>query len=121
MSHFEATEALTDLLGRVAGVRSALLLDANGSLVAQADREGLADAPLFAISCHRVARETLAAAERLGQGPVGQILLEAERGALAILPWQDGRVLCLVLSPLSIPGQVFFEARRLMAALSPAP
>ena len=119
MSQRDATEALTDLLGRVAGLRSALLLDENGSLVAHADREGLADAPLFAISCHRMARETLAAAERLGQGPVGQIVLQAERGTLAILPGEDGRTLCLVLSPQGIPGQACFEARRLLAALPP--
>ncbi len=117
MSHREATEALTDLLGRVAGLRSALLLDENGSLVAHADREGTADASLFAIPCYRMARETLAAAERLGQGSVGQIVLQAERGSLAILPWQDGRTLCLVLSPQGIPGQACFEARRLLAAL----
>ena len=119
MSHSEATEALTDLLGRVAGLRAALLLDENGSLVAHADRDELADAPLFAISCYRMARETLAAAERLGQGPVGQIVLEAEHGTLALLPGEEGRTLCLVLSPQGIPGQACFEARRLLAALAP--
>jgi predicted regulator of Ras-like GTPase activity (Roadblock/LC7/MglB family) len=118
MAQREVQEALADLLGRVAGLRSALLLDAHGSLVASADREGSPDLPLFAVSCHRMARETLAAAERLGQGPVGQIVLEAERGTLAILPWEDGRTLCLTLAPQGIPGQALFEARRFMAALS---
>jgi predicted regulator of Ras-like GTPase activity (Roadblock/LC7/MglB family) len=121
MSKRDVTEALADLLGRVAGLRSALLLDENGSLVASADREGSSDLPLLAVSCRRMARETLAAAERLGQGPVGQIVLEAERGTLAILPWEDGRTLCLTLSPHAIPGQALFEARRLLAALPARP
>ena len=45
--------------------------------------------------------------------------LEAERGTLAILPGENGRTLCLVLSPQGIPGRACFEARRLLAALPP--
>lgn len=116
-----AREALAELIGRAAGIRTALLLDTQGSLVAHADREGLTDLPLLALACRRMVREAQAAADRLAQGPPGQIVLEAERATLAILPGADGRTLCLVLAPEGIPGRALFEARRTLAALPPAP
>ncbi|MFA5028285.1 MAG: roadblock/LC7 domain-containing protein [Candidatus Methylomirabilota bacterium] len=112
-------EGLRALLGQTAGIRAALLLDAQGTVVAHAERgEPMAPGPL-ALACHRMVRETRAAADRLAQGPVDQILLDAERATLAILPDEAGRTLCLLLTPEAIPGQALFAARRTLAALPP--
>jgi predicted regulator of Ras-like GTPase activity (Roadblock/LC7/MglB family) len=114
----DLAEPLTGLLTRVPGLRSVFLLDARGSLAGHADRGGLVDLPLLALSCHRLARETLGTALRLQQGPVGQIVLEAERVTLLLLPAEDGRTLCLLLDPEAAAGQALFEARKLFALLT---
>jgi len=113
----ELSERLAGLLTRVPGLMSAFLLDAQGSLAGQTDRTELSGLPLLALSCHRLARETLGAAQRLRQGPVGQIVLETERVTLLLLPAEDGRTLCLLLEAAGTVGQALFEARKLMTLL----
>jgi predicted regulator of Ras-like GTPase activity (Roadblock/LC7/MglB family) len=65
-------------------------------------------------------RETVAAAEGLGQGSVTDVLLEAERASLALIPLKTSCALCLLLAPDAIPGQGIFEARRAASALDQA-
>ena len=106
---------LANLVGRVAGARSAILVDQDGVLIARASRGPGVD--LEAAGAGLLLRETLAAAERLSQGMVGEVLLEAERGTLAMIPLKNACCLCLLLGPDAVQGRGLFEARRAAFAL----
>lgn len=118
MAPADLPRLLAGLFDRVAGLQVALYLDRHGSLVSHAGGGGLAEAQRLAVACQRLARETAAAADRLGHGPAAQIVLEAERATLALLPAGEG-CLCLLLGEAALVGQALFEARRLLLHLPP--
>lgn len=108
---------LTDLLHRVAGLRGAILLDQEGMLIAQASQGADLDLEGAGASAGLLLRETLAAAERLSQGEIGEVLLEAERMTVAMIPLKSACGLCLFLGSEAILGRSLFEARRAAFAL----
>jgi predicted regulator of Ras-like GTPase activity (Roadblock/LC7/MglB family) len=108
---------LTGLLGRVAGARGAVLLDQRGAPIAQACQGPVRDLETGTARAGPLLRETLAAAQRLGQGTVGDVLLEAEHMAVAMLPLKNAHSLCLFLSPEAVLGRGLFEARKAAFAL----
>jgi len=111
---------LEELLARVAGSRGAILVDDAGVAIAQASRGSLPQLEALGAGCTLLLRETAAAAERLGQGPLSDLLLETERATLALIPLKAGCSLCVVLAADAIPGQSVFEARRAALALEPS-
>jgi predicted regulator of Ras-like GTPase activity (Roadblock/LC7/MglB family) len=113
----ELSAVLASLVCRVPGALAALLVDRHGVPLARShgDTSGL-EAPANRLVA--LLRRTLEAAERLDQGPVGDVLLEAERRALALVPLRDGCCLLLLVQPAAPPGHVLFEARRAAAALT---
>lgn len=117
MPALDLNEILADLLGRVAGVRGAILVDQDGVLIAQASRGPAVDLEAAGAGAGLLLRETVAAAERLGQGTVGEVLLEAERGTVAMIPLKNACCLCLLLGPDAVLGRGLFEARRAAFAL----
>ncbi len=114
-SDFQAV--LTDLLHRVAGLRGAILLDQEGMPIAQASQGGGLDLQAAGAGASLLLRETLAAAERLSQGEVGEVLLEGERMTVAMIPLKSACSLCLLLGSDAILGRSLFEARRAAFAL----
>ncbi len=113
----ELSAVLASLVCRVPGAVAALLLDPNGVPLARShgDTSGL-EAPADRLL--GFLRRTLEVAERLDQGPVGDVLLEAERRTLALIPLRHGCCLLLLVRPAAPPGHVLFEARRAAAALT---
>ncbi len=109
---------LTDLLHRVAGLRGVILLDQEGIPIAQASQGAAVDLEAAGAGASLLLRETLTAAERLGQGTVGEVLLEAERMTLAMVPLKNACSLCLLLAPEATLGRGLFEARRTAFALN---
>lgn len=103
---------LDDLLRRVAGSRSAILLDQAGIPIAQAGQGAGLDLEAACAGAGLLLRETLAAAERLGQGAVGEVLLEAERLTIAMVPLKNACSLCVLLGPEAVLGRSLFEARK---------
>ena len=95
----------------------AILLDRDGLPIAQASQD--ADLALDAAGpgASLLLRETLAAAERLQQGAVGEVLLEAERMTVAMIPLRNSCCLCLFLGPEAVLGRSLFEARKAAFAL----
>ena len=120
MAGKELQGILEDLLIRVAGSRGAILVDGDGVAIAQASRGALPQLEGLGTGCTMLLRETVAAAERLGQGPVTDVLLEAERATVALIPLKTSCTLCLVFAPDAIVGQSVFEARRAAFALDQA-
>ena len=120
MAGKELQGILEDLLIRVAGSRGAILVDGDGLAIAQASRGALPLLEGLGTGCTMLLRESMAAAERLGQGPVTDLLLEAERATVALIPLKASCTLCLVLAPEAITGQGVFEARRTAFALDQA-
>lgn len=120
MAGKELQGILEDLLLRVAGSRGAILMDGDGVAIAQASRGPLPQLEGLGTGCTMLLRETVAAADRLGQGPVTDVLLEAERATVALIPLRASCTLCLVLAPDAIAGQSVFEARRAAFALDQA-
>jgi predicted regulator of Ras-like GTPase activity (Roadblock/LC7/MglB family) len=59
----------------------------------------------------------LAAAERLGQGEIGEVLLEGERMTVAMIPLKSACSLCVLLGAEAMLGRSLFEARRAAFAL----
>ena len=108
---------LEDLLSRVAGSRGAILVDGDGIAIAQASRGPLPQIEALVAGSTMLLRETAAAAEQLGQGPLTDLLLETERATLALIPLKAGCNLCLLLAPDAVPGRSVYEARRAAAAL----
>lgn len=108
---------LDDLLRRVVGGRGAILLDQGGVSIAQASQGPGLDLEAAGAGASLLLRESLAVAERLGQGQVGEVVLEAERMTVAMIPLKNACSLCLLLSPESVLGQSLFEARRAAFAL----
>jgi predicted regulator of Ras-like GTPase activity (Roadblock/LC7/MglB family) len=111
---------LEDLLLRVAGSRGAILMDGDGVTIAQASRGALPMLEGLGTGCTMLLRETVAMAEQLGQGPVTDVLLEAEGATVALIPLKTSCTLCLVFAPDAIVGQSVFEARRAAFALDQA-
>jgi predicted regulator of Ras-like GTPase activity (Roadblock/LC7/MglB family) len=111
---------LTDLVSRVAGSRGAILLDKDGVPIAQAAHGPAFDLEAVGALFHPLLQDTLAAAARLGQGAVSDVLLEAERATLAMIPLKNSCYLCLLLSPGAMLGRGLFEARRAASALDQA-
>ncbi len=120
MAGKELPGILEDLLLRVAGSRGAILVDGDGVSIAQASRGALPLLEGLGTGCTMLLRDTMAAADQLGQGPVTDILLEAEGATVALIPLKTSCILCLVLAPNAIPGQSVFEARRAAFALDQA-
>jgi len=108
---------LDDLLRKVVGARGAILLDQGGIPIAQASHAPGLDLEAAGAGASMLLRETLAAAERLGQGQLGEVVLEAERMTVAMIPLKNACSLCLLLSPETVLGQSLFEARRAAFAL----
>ena len=108
---------LTDLVGRVGGCLGAILVDKDGVPVAQAAQGPAVDLEAIAALSHPLLQGTLAAAARLGQGAVSEVLLEAERATLAMIPLKNSCFLCLLLAPEAMLGRGLFEARRAASAL----
>ncbi|MBI2114999.1 MAG: roadblock/LC7 domain-containing protein [candidate division NC10 bacterium] len=108
---------LDSLLNRVAGARGAILVDQDGVLIARASRGPAVDLDAAGAGAGLLLRETLAAAGHLGHGTVGEVLLEAERGTLAVIPLKNTCCLCLLLGPDAVLGRGLFEARRAAFAL----
>lgn len=108
---------LDDLVRRVPGSRAALLLDQEGMSIAQTGPGSGLDLEAAGAGAGLLLRETLAAAERLGQGAVGEVLLEAERVTVAMIPLKNACSLCLLLGPEAVLGRSLFEARKAAFAL----
>ena len=108
---------LADLLGRVTGLQSAIILDSEGIPIAQAGEAPGVDLEAAGAGASLLLRDTLAVAERLGQGRIGEVLLEAERMTLAMIPLKNACSLCLLLDPGATLGRGLFEARRTAFAL----
>jgi predicted regulator of Ras-like GTPase activity (Roadblock/LC7/MglB family) len=108
---------LDELLRKVAGTRAAILLDQEGMPIAQASLGAGVDLEAAGAGAGLLLRETLAAAERLGQGAVGEVLLEAERLTVAMIPLKNACSLCLLLGPDAVVGRSLFEARKAALAL----
>jgi predicted regulator of Ras-like GTPase activity (Roadblock/LC7/MglB family) len=117
MSSVDLQAVLVDLLGRVTGLRGAILLDNQGLPIAQASQEPGLALEAAGAGAGLLLRETLAAAERLQQGAVGEVLLEAERMTLAMIPLRNSCCLCLFLEPEAVLGRGLFEARKAAFAL----
>jgi predicted regulator of Ras-like GTPase activity (Roadblock/LC7/MglB family) len=109
---------LTDLLPRIAGLRGAILLDPEGMPIAQASQGAPLDLEAAGAGASLLLREALAAAERLGQGEVGEVVLEGERMTVAMIPLKNACSLCLLLGSEVILGRSLFEARRAASALN---
>jgi predicted regulator of Ras-like GTPase activity (Roadblock/LC7/MglB family) len=95
-------------------------VDQDGIAIAQASRGSLPQLEALGTGCAMLLRETVAAADQLGQGPLTDLLLETERATVVLIPLKAGCNLCLLLAPDSIPGQSAFEARRAALALEHA-
>ena len=111
---------LTDLVSRVVGSRGAILLDKDGVSIAQAPQGPALDLEAVGALSRPLLQDTLAAAARRGQGAVLEVLLEAERATLAMIPLKHSCYLCLLLSPEAALGRGLFEARRAASALDQA-
>ena len=109
---------LSDLLPKVPGLRGAILLDQEGMPIAQASQGASLDLEAAGVSASLLLRETLATADRLGQGEVGEVLLEGERMTVAMIPLRNACSLCLVLAKEAVLGRSLFEARRAAFALN---
>ena len=112
MAPVDFQEILADLLRRVAGSRGAILLDQGGVPIAKASQGPDLDLEQSGASASLLLRDTLAAAERLRQGEVGEVVLEAERMTIAVIPLKNACSLCLLLDPEAVLGRSLFEARR---------
>jgi predicted regulator of Ras-like GTPase activity (Roadblock/LC7/MglB family) len=108
---------LNDLVNRVGGSRGAILLDKDGVPIAQASQGRAIDLEAVGALSRPLLQDTLAAAARRGQGAVLEVLLEAERATLAMIPLKNSCYLCVVLSPEAALGRGLFEARRAASAL----
>jgi|GEM_PF-1046329 len=117
MAPSDLQSVLDSLVSRVAGARGAILVDRDGVPIARASRGPGVDLEAAGAGAGLLLRETLAAAERLGQGMVGEVLLEAERGTVAMIPLKNACCLCLLLGPDAALGRGLFEARRAAFAL----
>ena len=111
---------LEDLLSRVAGSRGAILVDQDGIPIAQASRGSLPQLEVLGTGCTMLLRESVAATEQLGQGPLTDLLLETQLATLALIPLKTGCSLCLLLAPDAVPGRSVYEARRTASALEHA-
>lgn len=108
---------LDDLLQRIAGLRAVILLDPEGIPIARASRGAGLDLDAAGAGAGIFLREALVAAERLGQGAVGEVLLEAERLTVAMIPLRNACSLCVLLDPKAVLGRSLFEARKAVYAL----
>ena len=117
MSPSDLQAVLADLLGRVTGLHGAIVLDSEGIPIAQASQAPGVDLEAVGAGASLLLRDTLAAAERLGQGRIGEVLLEAERMTLAMIPLKNACSLCLLLGPEATLGRGLLEARRTAFAL----
>ena len=117
MSPTDLQTILADLVGRVAGLRGAILVDHEGIPIAQASQRSGQDLEAAGAGAGLLLRETLAAAGRLGQGAVSEILLEAERATIAMIPLKNDCCLCLLLGSEAVLGRGLFEGRRAAFAL----
>lgn len=108
---------LDDLLRNVAGSRGAILADQEGMPIAQASLGAPLDLEAAGAGAGLLLRDTLAAATRLGQGEVGEVLLEAERLTVTMIPLKNACSLCLLLGPEAVLGRSLFEARKAAFAL----
>jgi predicted regulator of Ras-like GTPase activity (Roadblock/LC7/MglB family) len=109
---------LDDLICSAPESRGAMLLAADGTALAQATSGLPLAAEAISVRCQVLLQETLGVAERLDQGPVADVLLEADRGTLAMIPLRNGGCLCLVLQPGASTGRGLFAARRAAARLN---
>jgi predicted regulator of Ras-like GTPase activity (Roadblock/LC7/MglB family) len=108
---------LDELLRKVVGGRGAILLDQGGVPIAQVSQGTGLDLEATGAGASLLLRESLAVAERLGHGQVGEVVLEAERMTIAMIPLKNACCLCLLLTPETVLGQSLFEARRAAFAL----
>jgi predicted regulator of Ras-like GTPase activity (Roadblock/LC7/MglB family) len=109
---------LNDLVGRVAGSRGAILLDKDGVPIAQAPQGPAFDLEAVGALSRPLLQDAMGAAQRRGHGAVLEVLLEAERATLAMIPLKNSCYLCFLLSPEAALGRGLFEARRAASALN---
>jgi len=109
---------LDDLVRSAPESRAAMVLDADGAALVQATSGLPLPAEAISVRCQVLLQETLGVAERLDQGPVADVLLEADRGTLAMIPLRNGCCLCLVLQSGAPTGRGLFAARRAAACLN---
>ncbi len=115
----EQAALLASLVCRVPGALAALLVDPHGAPLARS-HGALSDLEAAAGQLQALLGRLTTAAEHLDQGPLREVLLEAERRTLALLPLRRGCSLLLLLRETAPPGQALFEARRASAALNRA-
>ncbi len=108
---------LADLLARVPESRTAAIVDANGSVLSQATREGAPMPEDSGAGWRALFAAALAAADRMGQAPLSEVVVETAGATLAMLLLKDTCCLCLLTGPGAIPGRGLFEARKSAAAL----
>jgi predicted regulator of Ras-like GTPase activity (Roadblock/LC7/MglB family) len=117
MASTDFQAVLADFLNRVPGSRGAILLDQEGMPIAQASQGPGPDLEAAGAGAGLLLRETLAAAERLGQGEVGEVLLEGKRMTVVMIPLKSACSLCVLLASDAVLGRSLFEARRAAFAL----
>ncbi len=113
----EQAALLASLVCRVPGAVAAVLVDRDGAPLARSHGT-LSDLEAAADRLQALLGRLTGAAERLDQGPLREVLLEAERRTLALLPLRRGCSLLVLLRDTASPGQALFEARRAAAALN---
>ena len=113
----ELAVVLASLVCRVPGVLAALLLDGHGVRLAQSQ----GDSSVLEAGTDRfmtLLRRFQDAALRLQHGPVREVVIEAERRTLALIPLRHGCCLMLLMRPGGPVGQALFEARKATGALN---
>ncbi len=113
----EQAAVLASLVCRVPGATAALLVDREGAPLARSHGKA-SDVEAAAGRVQALLRRLGQTAGRLGQGPLSEVLLEGERGTLALLRLRRDYSLLVLLGPTASPGQALFEARRAAAALN---
>ncbi|MFJ3977801.1 roadblock/LC7 domain-containing protein [Streptomyces sp. NPDC090021] len=108
---------------RVAGVRTAVVVSADGILLASAEPED-GEADRLAAVTSGLAALGLGGAEVLGAGPVGRTIVEMTHGTVVLTAISDGAVLAVLVGAECDLGFLGYHMTRLVAqcgaALTPA-
>lgn len=108
----DAKQALDELLELSSQVRSAVLLDSGGDVLAAAPEEARAE-PLS-----RAARELIEAARGLHDGAdVTRVEVELDEGAVFVVR-EEGRTIAAVTGPRPTAGLVVYDLRTCMARIA---
>jgi uncharacterized protein len=99
----------------VSGVAHAIILSADGLLMAVSDRLDRARADQLAAVASGLASLTQGAARVFGGGTVTQTVVEMEQGFLLVMSVSDGSCLAVLASPSCEIGLVGYEMAMLVA------